>query len=428
MSWFNFQAQSFQKNMVNEMNFTSENLDFVAGISHEIRNPLNAIIGIAHLLQQEHSREDQRELVKTLLQSSENLLELTNNILDFSKLEAGAADCNITKVNLQDSIPRTLFGQRAIADAKKIDLSISIGPDVPHSLLVDKVKFSQILLNLVSNAIKFTEEGSVSVIISLLDRNASQVTLKIAVFDTGIGIAPEKMEIILQPFRQGGDHINLKYGGTGLGLSISERLITAMGGNLTIKSELNKGSEFSFVIDLQLPEDEEEEHPSQVDTNPEQLPEGLKVLVVDDNEINLLVARKNLDKWNLKYELARDGQEAVEKVQQEHFDLILMDLHMPKMNGFEATSTIRTMEEGRFRDLPIIALSGSTGVFRKKEIEAEGFNDFLNKPFRPQELLSKIITSTEEKTRTTYLMDYRQGIYSSKKEQESEIEAKANFE
>lgn len=362
--------------------------DFLANVSHEIRNPLNAIIGITHLLEDNPSPQDSKEYIKALLQTSESLLGIVNNLMDFSKLESGKLDLEKRPVDLRRTIKHSIFGQKALARAKDIDLELMVDPNLPPLLLVDSVKLGQVMINLVSNAIKFTEEGSVKIHLELLQQDAEGAKVRFAVRDTGIGIPANKLENIFKAFDQGSGGINLNYGGTGLGLSISKSLVRMMGGELKVSSKEGQGAEFYFVLPLEVLRDPVlGEHPEDA---VEASIKDLRVLLVDDNKLNRMVVQKNLERWGISCELAQNGQEALEEVQQQDFDVILMDLHMPVMNGFEAARAIKNLPGEKFRQLEIIALSAATDHLYQERIKAAGISDFINKPFKPKELLRKL--------------------------------------
>ncbi|HSI68725.1 MAG TPA: ATP-binding protein [Gillisia sp.] len=379
------------------MKLSSENLNFMAGVSHEIRNPINAIIGIAHLLQKENQKDVQEELLQILLVTSENLRELTNNILDFTKLEEGKVPRNITSIDIRKEIRMVLLGQEVIAKAKGLELVINIDDNVPSRVMLDKVRAMQILINLVSNAIKFTQEGRITLEAKALESTESEVTLFFAVRDTGMGISEEKQAQIFEPFRQGGSSINFNHGGTGLGLTIANMLVASAGGKIMLKSKVNQGSEFSFIVTLKLPEISDTQLPAQRPVSLTKVLRNLKVLIVDDNKINLQVTSKTFENWGIKYSIANNGIEAVAKVQEEDFGLVLMDLHMPKMDGYTASSAIRKIEKEKFLSLPILAISGSIDFFQAENMNANGFSGFLAKPYNPQELLEKILEVLCEK-------------------------------
>lgn len=367
------------------------NLEFYASISHEIRNPLNAIIGLSHLLKKSTSEEDRENYIDNLLQTSENLLELVNNILDFSKLETGNVVYTPKPTDLKTFLNQILINQKIIAEAKGISFIVEVDENIPQLVSVEPVKLNQVILNLISNAIKFTSEGSVTIKLQVMESNFSEISVKFTVTDTGIGIQNEKLDIIFEAFKQGDEDVNMKYGGTGLGLHISKKLVEQLGGKLAVKSQPGRGSEFSFQLNMNIVENIASTDLKNRIT-PEIFNKKLKVLIVDDNNLNILVVRKNLENWGIRSEVTHNGVDAVEKVKQQDFDMVLMDLHMPKMDGLEATQKIRAFAENKNRELPIIALTASTDKFFEEKVQFAGFTDKLNKPFRPQELLEKLIT------------------------------------
>jgi CheY-like chemotaxis protein len=368
----------------------TNNLQFLANVSHEIRNPLNGIIGIARLLKSVGSKEEREEYIDTLLKTSENLLELINNILDFSKYNSEKIEFNYKEVNLRELVRDIVNGQRVIAESKELRLLLEIDDSLPSIITIDPVKINQVLTNLVSNAIKFTSKGSVKVNLNVLQLKDDEVCVRCTVTDTGIGIPKEKLETIFDAFNQGDKEINTNYGGTGLGLTICRQIINSLGSDLQVKSS-TEGSEFSFVLALETNKNLEG-HSAEVEGISEKsIPKGIKVLVVDDNKVNVLVVQKHLELWGIDYDIANNGLNAVRKVQQQEFNLVLMDLHMPEMDGLEATEAIGHLMKSKGSILPIVGLTASTEVFYQGDIENAGFTDFLIKPFAPQELLNKIV-------------------------------------
>lgn len=374
-----------------------KNLRILATVSHEIRNPLNAIIGISRLLRLPATEDERQVYLEGLVQTSENLLELVNNIMDFSKLESGKLAISAKPTDLRKTFRQNLMSQIAIAGKKGIDFYIEIDEALPSRLLIDHVKINQVVLNLVSNAVKFTSQGTVLLELKVVELTAGMATVKFSVQDTGIGIPKEKLKGIFEAFDQGGDDINLLYGGTGLGLSISKRVIDILGGELKVQSVFGRGSEFSFSLNLEIEQQASVEEPEQelVPVPQEFLTRNLKLLVVDDNKLNLLVVQKNLERWGIGYEVAYTGLGAVRKVQQEKFDLVLMDMHMPEMDGLEATRVIRNIHG--CSELPVIGLTASTGKEFWGKLYEAGFSDLLMKPFRTEELLEKIVFHTKVK-------------------------------
>lgn len=368
-----------------------QRLGFLSTVSHEIRTPLNAIIGISDLLQQPTSKEQQEEYFQILKQTSETLLELVNNVLDFSKINSGKLKVINKIFDLRATITRSLYGERIKARSKNLNLEVVIDPRLPEFIVGDSVKLGQVFMNLTSNAIKFTEQGKVTIQVEVLDLTDEQVTLRCAVRDTGIGIPVEQLENIFEAFNQGSEDINIRYAGTGLGLSISQRVIDMLGGDLEVHSEVGTGSEFSFCLDFPIASSPEA---GTVSLLPEtQLsPRGIKVLLVEDNKINVLVAEKHLKNWGVELDTVADGKSALELVQQKDFNIVLMDLQMPIMDGFTAARLIRELPGEKYQNLPIIALTAASEHIYQERIQLTGFNDFMNKPFHPEELLKKITT------------------------------------
>lgn len=374
------------------------NVKFLANVSHEIRNPLNAVIGVARLLKQTESEEDRQKYIDILLETSGDLLELINNIMDFSKFESGKIDFSPREVDLRELVTKNVSRQKSIAESKGLNLVLEVDKDLPPLVIIDPIKINQVLTNLISNAIKFTPEGSVSVNLNIIELKGDKVSVRCTVKDTGIGIPEEKVNAIFDAFNQGDMDINSTYGGTGLGLTISRQIINTLGGDLQVKSCIGRGSEFSFLLTLKISRSPDF-HPLEVEEIPkERLPQGIKVLVVDDNRVNVLVVQKHLELWGIGYEIAHNGLNAVKKIQQQDFDLVLMDLHMPEMDGLEATEAIRHLMDSKRSRLPIIALTASTERFYQGDLQAAGFSDFLIKPFAPKELINKIILHTKEMT------------------------------
>lgn len=366
-------------------------VDFLANVSHEIRNPLTAIIGLSHLLKGSPSPEEQEEYVDGLVQTSETLLEIVNNLMDFSKLGAGRLVIKEAPSDLKTLVTRGLYGQKLMAEANNLEFLIDLDPQIPSRLLLDGVKINQVLVNLVSNALKFTAEGAVTVKVEVLERNTSEVTLAFAVKDTGLGISQEHLGNIFKAFDQGNEEINAQYGGTGLGLTICKNVIEMMGGCLEVESELGQGTEFRFALSF---EEVPEELSAETLPDPQLSWEGQRVLVVDDNKLNRLVACRTLEKWKMQTETASNGVEALQRIQASEFDLVLMDLKMPIMDGAEATRLIRQLDGGKYQDLPIIALTGSMVGQDQERLEEIGFTNFLVKPFLPEDLIKVMASCT----------------------------------
>jgi PAS domain S-box-containing protein len=373
--------------------------EFISMLSHEIRTPMNAIIGIANLFESTDLSGRQKEYLKTLKFSSEHLLGLINDILDFSKIEAGRAVLIEKSFNLQELIQSIALALKVKADEKKIGLDVSVDPDIPTFLKADPLKIGQVLTNLLGNAIKFTSEGRVGITVSLKQKFARSVSLDFKIRDTGIGISDDKLNSIFEEFVQADQEVSLTYGGTGLGLAISQKLVELYGSRIQVQSQIGKGSEFSFNLLLKVGDTPEEAlslHEMKDSMPKKQAFHGLRALVVEDNNVNVFVLSRFLEGWGVEYEVASNGHEGLQKAQQKNFDLILMDIRMPVMSGFQATQEIRNLHDSYFQKVPIIALSASTKVGLTDHLSGVPFTDFVGKPFRPEELFQKIALHCQE--------------------------------
>ncbi|RQD69095.1 MAG: response regulator [Tindallia sp. MSAO_Bac2] len=368
---------------------------FLANMSHEIRNPMNAIIGLAHLLLKEEDVSPlQREYLQKINMASKSLINLINDILDFSKIEAGEMHLEETAINLEEVIEQVKTVSLVAAEEKKVPLIVELEPEVPTALIGDALRLEQILTNLVSNAIKFTDKGRV--ILRVHTEGAmmeGKEKIVFSVTDTGIGMTKRQMENLFQPYHQADISVSRRYGGTGLGLAISRYLVEEMGGELTAKSELGFGSTFTFGLNLKLVKPEgmmksfkkQKYETNRMGKSPLN---GKRILVVDDDETNQMVAKGILKTWGIQCEVASDGDEAVEMVAVAEYDAVLMDLRMKRINGFIAVRRIR--KEKSEKQLPIIAMTADAlEEDREKALQA-GMNDHISKPINPDKLYAMI--------------------------------------
>ncbi len=360
--------------------------DFLSTISHEIRTPLNAVVGISHFLMNDKPKKNQVESLESLKFSAENLTNIINDILDYNKLESGSIEFEMTEVNLRDLARKIISAHMPSAKAKGVDLILEFDDRIHESVLADSTRIYQVVNNLIHNALKFTSEGYVKLKLDLVRHNAKSVKILCIVSDSGIGISREKQAVIFDKFTQAGSSTTREYGGTGLGLAIIKRILNLVGSEINVVSEEGKGAVFSFELSFskvkRLPKPAIYE-----DDLADKKLKGKKILLVEDNQMNVMVASKFLNKWEVKIDVASNGQEGVDKVLANNYDLVLMDLQMPVLDGYEATKKIRQQNSR----IPIIALTASALLRVRREVHAVGMNDYITKPFNPEELKRKIV-------------------------------------
>ncbi|MBS7565741.1 response regulator [Mucilaginibacter sp. Bleaf8] len=357
-------------------------LEFLSIMSHEIRTPLNAVIGFTNLLLQ-NPRQDQHEYLNVLKFSAENVLILINDILDFNKIEAGKIDIEQVDFDLSQLIKNIYAAQQGEADQKDLQFVLQIDEAVPTLLVGDPVRMGQVINNLIANAIKFTPAGKVELIVKVLEEHEHKVKLYFEVADTGIGIPTNKLEHIFERFSQASSETTRKYGGTGLGLAICKRLLELVNSHLQVTSVEGKGSSFFFELTFKKSKAKQQARTSK----PSDLAltgfPGKKVLITEDNPVNVMVIRKFLQQWDITCDVAENGKIALDKASQNIYDLILMDLQMPEMDGYDATVAIRKLSGQYYQELPIIALTASTVADMGDKILQAGMNACVTKPFKP---------------------------------------------
>ena len=369
-----------------------DSVDILAAVGHEIRNPLNAIIGISQLLSSTNSIEEVRNYTEGLLQTSEHLMELVNNLLDFSKLNCGKLELNLKPVALQENLALQLGGQRLLAERKGLKFFVDIDRDIPAKVLLDSLKLSQVIQNLISNSIKFTKTGSVGVRVVLIEKTDSEVQLLFSVEDTGMGISKEYLEKIFTAFHQGEGDTNVNFGGTGLGLTISQQLVEAMGGSLVVESAPESGSKFSFTLSALI---EEQEESSTLTLNSWKALKDLRILLIDDSELNRMIVQKFLESKKMHCIPAENGRAALELISKQEFDVILTDLKMPEIDGYGFLQKLKEIDPAITQTIPVIALTGSLYAQEGEELRKKGFSDYLLKPFNREELFSMILKQTQ---------------------------------
>lgn len=361
--------------------------DFLSIMSHEIRTPLNAIIGLIYIMEKENSLQSFQENIEVLKHSAQNLFLLINDILDFSKIEAGKVDIEKIPFNLKELVHQIAKSMEARASENLNTIEVVVDSDFVPNLISDPLRINQVITNLVSNAIKFTYEGKVQIRLKQIALQSNFSTFKVEVIDSGIGIEPSKFETIFEKFTQAETKTSRLYGGTGLGLVITKKLLALLGSEIKFESEVGKGSNFYFT--MHLPVDLKHAAVNTRDLHDDYKEEnlkGLKVLLVEDNIINTKIAQKIMSQWEVEVDTAENGLIGIQKYNQNHYDVILMDLSMPVMDGYEATTTIRLTD----KLIPIIALTASASFGYLDRALQIGINEYIIKPFNPKELNMKL--------------------------------------
>ena len=366
--------------------------EFLSTMSHEIRTPLNAVIGMSNLMLMGNPRPDQKDNLEILKFSANNLLVIVNDVLDFNKIEAGKVVFEHTRFNLVDLMQNICGGQMLKAEEKGLNFDLEIDPALRHKVLFgDQTRVTQILYNLVSNAIKFTKKGNIWVKANCYEDRHNTVIVNFAIKDTGIGIEKDNLESIFEPFTQESITTTRQYGGTGLGLAIVKRLLELQGLQMQVSSEIGEGSEFSFNMEFHVSTESlnELEEKNVLSQSNDSL-SNLRMLIAEDNPVNVLLMKKLLSKWSITPTIAENGERAIEILQYGNFDIILMDLQMPVLNGFDAAMEIRKLPDPKKSGVPIIALTAAALYDIKDQVLNAGMNDYVSKPFKPEELMEKI--------------------------------------
>ena len=373
---------------------------FLANMSHEIRTPMNGIMGMTELLNMTVLTPEQSIYVEALGKSGKNLLALINDILDLSKIEADKVSIELAEFSLTQCINDVVLTQKALIFEKGLSLALDVAKEVPDLLVGDQMRVKQIILNLLGNAVKFTAQGGITVSARVLEREDHSVRVLIEVGDTGQGICAQSLENIFEPFVQEDSSITRKFGGTGLGLPISRRLAQLMHGSLSVESEPGVGSRFMATLPFfdaarsDVPEDGFPEETAVVWTGA-----ALRILLVEDNQVNIGFGTMLLGKLGHQVVSARNGMDCLVALKNGSFDLVLMDIHMPVLNGLEALREIRNKEQGTSRHQPVIALTAYALRGDKERFLGEGFDGYLSKPFRARELVAameQVLDSCEQ--------------------------------
>ncbi len=360
---------------------------FLSNMSHELRTPLNGIIGTSNLLLQEDYLPEQKSQLDILKYSSEHMMMLINEILDFNKIEAGKLQLGNGPVDLKEFLKKISLQFAAQAQAKGLTFKTDVDESLDIEVITDETRLNQVFSNLLSNAIKFTHQGEIVLVARKIFSTSQKATIQFMVKDTGIGIPANKQQEIFESFTQADVNTTRKYGGTGLGLAITKKLVHLFHGDLLLESEEKRGSTFHFTLKLQINENRKqyinEEKVKHLFSFP-----GVKVMVAEDNAINMSIARRFLTKWGIEVKEAYNGKEAVALFAKNHFDLILIDLEMPEMDGLTALGEIKKLNPA----IPAIAFTAAVYENMRADLLSKGFMEFVPKPFRPEDLHNKIAT------------------------------------
>ncbi|NJN25912.1 MAG: PAS domain S-box protein [Cyclobacteriaceae bacterium] len=373
---------------------------FLANMSHEIRTPINGVVGMVNLLEEIPATEEQKKYLNAIKTSSKNLQVIINDILDLSAIESGNIKFERIGFNLKSFFNTLISSFSYSAKQKGISITLNFDPYIDEVVIGDPVRLNQIISNLIGNAVKFTKRGFVKIYALKIGQEGDMGDFQFIVDDSGIGIADEKIQKIFENFEQGDETINRKYGGTGLGLAIVKQLVESQNGSIVVQSRPGRGSKFTVNLSFEIGSEQDlEESKSPVakfETTGKKLDLSKhKILLVEDNEVNLLYTKKILQNWNCAPDEAKNGLTALEKLKENSYDLILMDVRMPIMDGFEATKFIRTNFAPPKSNTPIIALTANAIKGDEDKCIAAGMNDYISKPFQPETLKNKIIGSIE---------------------------------
>jgi two-component system CheB/CheR fusion protein len=361
-------------------------------MSHEIRTPMNSIVGFTNVILKTELNGKQKEYIDAIKKSGESLIVLINDILDLAKVDAGKMTFSKNPFSLELCILDifSLLGQKC--QENNLEFTKNYDASIPKTLLGDAVRLRQIILNLISNAIKFTPQGKINMSICIINEDAKEITLEFAVSDTGIGIPENKLSHIFNNFEQASDEISKEYGGTGLGLSIVKQLVELQEGTLFVKSKVGEGSTFGFQMNFSKTTETLPEEPTLI-LKTENETQKIKVLVAEDIALNQILIKLILADFGFECEIADNGKIVLEKLKESHYDIILMDLQMPEMNGFEATEYIRNTMH---LQIPIIALTADVTSIDIEKSKKVGMNDYISKPIDEELLYSKIISQVNK--------------------------------
>lgn len=370
--------------------------DFLSTMSHELRTPLNMVIGMTELLRDSPHDKEQEENLRLLNFAAANLHTLINDILDFSKIDSGKLELEKLNINLAQLMTSICTGMEIQAREKGLHLKLSVDDQLHHTYVVaDPTRISQIIYNLIGNGIKFTAKGEIDVNLTITEFKNDKIRVHFSVRDSGIGIPMEQQQLIFEPFVQASSQTTRTYGGTGLGLSIVKQLLAMYNSQIELESKPGEGSNFHFEIEFEVGNAAQKENIREESNRGDEL-HGLKLLVAEDNILNTFLIRKLCTKWQIEPVIVNNGREALQEIKQGDYELLLMDLHMPEMDGYTAAAEIRLLPNGGKENLIIIALSASVSGDLEDKIYASGMDDFVRKPFNAKELQGKLIAARQK--------------------------------
>ena len=376
---------------------TTNSTMLIAKVSHEIRTPLNGIIGFTDLLREDCLSKRQLSKINAIQSASNSLMEIINELLDYSKLSSGLGSFENNNFHFQNVVNDVVYLCDTLITRKEVKLKTKIDPNIPKVLLGDPSKLSQVLINLLGNSIKFVEKGEISLNIKIKKRDRNSIYLEFMIKDTGIGISENNLKHIFDPFKQADQDTFVNYGGSGLGLSIVKQIIERSKGQITVSSALGVGTTFKFLLPYEIGKDKDmvkkEESTFSLDEGIKQV-KNMGILVFEDNSLNQKLIETRLKSWGCKTFITDDPYTGIAILENHVIDIVLMDLRMPKMSGFEVTDLIRQNDNQNIKQVPVIALTADFTAQNREQCEAHGLNDFILKPYSPEELLSKLINNS----------------------------------
>lgn len=373
---------------------TTNSTMLIAKVSHEIRTPLNGIIGFTDLLREDGLLESQLSKINAIQSASNSLMEIINELLDYSKLSSGLGSFETSNFQFGNVVNDVVYLCNTLITRKDVKLKTKIDPNIPKVLLGDPSKLSQVLLNLLGNSIKFVEKGEISLNIKIKKRDRKNIHLEFVIKDTGIGISAHNIKHIFDPFKQADQNTSINYGGSGLGLSIVKQIIERSKGEITVSSELGAGTTFKFFLPYEIGKNKDmvkkELSTFSMDEAIKQV-RNMSILVFEDNTLNQKLIETRLNSWGCETFITDNAHKGIDILENHAIDIVLMDLRMPGMNGFEVTDLIKQNHNQNIKPVPVIALTADFTAQNKEQCELHGINDFILKPYSPEELLSKLI-------------------------------------